>query len=349
MPFGYRCHNRGEKQRKTFLLRADMDALPFAEETDLGFKSKTGNMHACGHDLHTSMLLGAAKLLKRHEDEIEGRVKLMFQPAEEVLSGAERMIEAGVLDNPKVDAAMMIHVFVGWPIPSGKLTVPPPGAVTSAIDIFTVNVQGKGGHGAMPETTIDPLNVVSHIHIALQAINSREISSKDAVALTIGQIHGGNAVNVIPDTAFLSGTIRTYSEETRDFVKRRVKEISEGIAATFRAASTVEYTGGCPSCINDEKMVDQVIEYSRRLLGTQQVVNLADFQGGAFAKSPASEDFAFISEVVPSIMIGLVVGSPQEGYLYPQHHPKAVFNDDCLYTGAAVHANTAMEWLKDNK
>lgn len=349
------CHSGivatiGEKKPgKIFLLRADMDALPITEETDLIFKSNTGNMHACGHDLHTSMLLGAAQLLKRHEDEIEGQVKLMFQPAEETVSGAKNMIEAGVLENPKVDAAMMIHVFTGLPIPSGTVAIPPSGAISAAADLFAVNVQGKGGHGAMPQMSIDPLNVIAHIHIALQAINAREISPNDIAALTVGQIHGGNAANVIPDTAFLHGTIRTYSKETREYIKRRVEEISMGVAATFRATAAVEYFNGCPSVINSEELVDQVTEYAKNLLGTEQVVNLTDFNGGAFARIPASEDFGFVSELAPSIMVALSAGSPQEGYPYPQHHPKAIFNEDSLFVGAALYANTAMEWLKNNQ
>jgi hippurate hydrolase len=338
----------GKRPGKTFLLRADMDALPIREETGLPFASKTSNMHACGHDLHTSMLLGAAQLLKRHEDDIHGQVKLMFQPAEEIVSGAKIMIEAGVLENPNVDAAMMIHVFTGLPFPSGMIAIPPAGTISAASDSFTVNVRGKGGHGAMPQMSIDPLNVISHIHIALQAVNARELSPNDITALTVGQIHGGNAANVIPDAAFLSGTIRTYSKENRQFIKERVKEISLGIASTFRAAADVEYFNGCPSVINSAELVRQITEYSINLLGKEQVADLADLAGGAYAKIPASEDFGFVSELVPSLMLILSAGSLQEGYQYPQHHPKALFNEDILYLGAALHANSAIEWLKNN-
>lgn len=332
----------GKKTGKTFMLRADMDALPIAEESNEEFKSRTNNMHACGHDMHTSMLLGAAELLKKHEDEIEGQVKLMFQPGEETAEGARSMIEAGVLENPKVDAAMMLHVATGMPIPSGTVLVLPSGTVTAASDSFKVNVHGKGGHGAMPHLTVDPLNVISHIHIALQAINSRELAPSDNVALTVGQIHGGNAVNVIPDTAFLAGTIRTYSKENREFIKKRINEISTGVAATFGASANVEQHYVCSSVINNKDLVEQFVKYSNLLLEPYKVVKLDE-------GVPNSEDFGFVSELVPSLMVVLSVGSSEDKYKYPLHHPKALFDENPLYIGSAIYANMAIEWLKNNK
>ena len=231
----------GKKPGKTFLIRADMDALPIVEENDLEYKSQTKNMHACGHDTHTAMLLGAAKILKDHEDEIEGTVKLMFQPAEEQLSGAKSMIEAGVLENPKVDAATMIHIFSGLPVPAGTLIIPKGGYVSSSGDMFHIDVNGKGGHGAMPQDSVDPLNVISHIHTALQEIIARELSPSSTAVITIGQLHGGNAANIIPDTAFMEGTIRAFDNDERVFMKKRVVEVANSIAAAFRATANVEY------------------------------------------------------------------------------------------------------------
>ncbi|MCK5737063.1 MAG: amidohydrolase, partial [Spirochaetaceae bacterium] len=241
----------GKKPGKTILLRGDMDALPITEETNLEFKSETGNMHACGHDFHTSMLLGAARLLKKHEDEIEGTVKLMFQPAEETLTGAKLMIEAGILENPEVDAAMMIHVFSGMPFPEGSVIFAGSGIISATSDWFKINIKGRGGHGAMPHTAIDPLNAAAHIHIALGEINSREIDPNETGVVTVGQMHGGTTGNIIPDTAFLSGTIRTYNDETREFIKKRVVEISEGIGRTFRCDVEVELSKPCPAVVND--------------------------------------------------------------------------------------------------
>lgn len=338
----------GRKPGKTFLLRADMDALPITEETDLPFKSKNGNMHACGHDMHTAMLLGAAELLKNHEDNIEGSVKLMFQPAEERTTGAKSMIEAGVLENPKVDAAMMLHVFTGISAPAGLTLIPNPG-VGSAADIFIIRIRGKGGHGAMPHMTVDPLNILSHIHIALQEINSRELPSADNAVLTIGIINGGDAPNIIPDTASLSGTIRTYSSENREFIRMRIEEISKGIATTFRGTAEVEYPMGCPATINDGKLVEEYARYNQMLLEPKLIANISDFAGGAFSKLSGSEDFAYVSELVPSVMGILSASSEDDKCKYLLHHPKAFFSEEPLYIGAAIYANTAMEWLKNNR
>jgi hippurate hydrolase len=333
----------GKKGNKTILLRADMDALPIIEETDLEYKSKTQNMHACGHDTHASMLLGAAQLLKNHEEELEGTVKLMFQPGEEILAGAKAMIEAGVLDNPKVDAATMIHIQSGTPNPAGKLLIPEGGYVSASGDLFRIDIQGKGGHGAMPHSTVDPLNVAAHIHIALQEIIAREVPPSSTTIITIGQMHGGNAPNIIPDTAYIEGTIRAFDSEERIFMKKRLAEVSEGIASSFRATANVQFLTGCPSVYNDPGLYEQIIEINKNLLGED---GIGDLYGG---KMTGSEDFGFVSEKVPTVMMALSGGSPEQGYPYPQHHPKVNFMEDVFYIGSAVYANTAMEWLKKNK
>ncbi len=337
----------GKKNGRTILLRADMDALPILEENGLDYKSTTKNMHACGHDAHASMLLGAAQILKNHEDELEGTVKLMFQPAEEQLSGAKAMIEAGVLENPKVDAAIMIHIFSGMPVPAGSLLVPNGGYVTSSGDMFHIDIKGKGGHGAMPNNSVDPLNVAAHIHISLQEIISREVPPSSTTVITIGQMHGGNASNIIPDTAFIQGSIRAFDEKEREYMKNRVVEISKGAASTFRAEANVEYRMECPSVYNNPELYGQVHKINVDLLGKKAVKGFdTAFPGG---KMTGSEDFGYISEKVPSVMMALGGGSPEQGYPYPQHHPKVNFNEDVFYIGSAVYANTAIEWLKLSK
>lgn len=337
----------GKKPGKTFLIRADMDALPIAEENDLEYKSKTKNMHACGHDAHTAMLLGAAQLLKNHEDEIGGTVKLMFQPGEEQLAGAKAMIKAGVLENPKVDAAAMIHIFSGMPVPSGTLIVPEGGYITSSGDAFHIDIKGKGGHGSMPNKSVDPLNIASHIYIDLQDIIAREMAPDSTAVITVGQMHGGNAANIIPDTAFMEGSIRAFDSTEREFMKNRVVEIANSVASTFGATVNVEYTMECPSVYNNPGLYDQIVKINRELLGKDNIKGFdAVYPGG---KMTGSEDFGYMSEKVPSIMMVLGGGSPEEGYPYPQHHPKINFNEDVFYLGSAVYANTAIEWLKINK
>ncbi|NLJ59063.1 MAG: amidohydrolase [Tissierellia bacterium] len=337
----------GKKPGKVFLLRGDIDALPIVEENDLEYKSKTENMHACGHDAHAAMLLGAAQLLKDHEDEIEGTVKLLFQPSEETLSGAKAMIEAGVLESPKVDAAAMIHIFSGMPMKSGTLVVAEEGYSTSSGDMFRIDIQGKGGHGAMPQDSIDPLNVAAHTLISLQEIIAREIKPSSTAVITVGQMHGGNAANIIPDTAFIEGTIRAFDRDDRELMKNRVVEVAKGVASVFRASANVEYRMECPSVYNDGELSEFTFNVNEDLLGKNNVINFSQaFPGG---KMTGSEDFGYISEKVPSIMMALGGGSPEEGYPYPQHHPKVNFNEDVFYIGSAVYANTAIQWLKNNK
>jgi len=337
----------GKKPGKTILLRADTDALPILEENDLEYKSKTQNMHACGHDAHAAMLLGAARLLKAHEDEIEGWVKLLFQPAEESLSGAKAMIEAGVLESPKVDAAFMIHIFSGMPVKAGTLIVSDPGYSTASADMFHIDIKGKGGHGAMPQSSVDPLNVAAHILIGLQEIIAREIPPSSTAVITVGQMHGGNAANIIPDTAFLEGSIRAFDKDERELMRNRVREVSKGLASVFRAEVSIEFRMECPSVFNDKALSDLALKVNKEMLGENNVITFKDaFPGG---KMTGSEDFGYISERVPSLIMALGGGSPEEGYPYPQHHPKVNFNEDVFYKGSAVYANTAIQWLKNNK
>ena len=337
----------GRPGGKVILLRADMDALPIAEETALPYASTNGNMHACGHDLHTAMLLGAAQLLKAHEAELPGQVKLMFQPAEEVFEGSLDMIRSGVLEDPKPDAAVMIHVSAGIPLPAGTVIVSSPGISAPAADYFTIHVQGKGCHGSAPQNGIDPLTAGAHILIALQEILAREISSSDEAVLTIGSFHGGDVGNVIPDSAALNGTIRTYDEKTRALLKQRLTEVAQGIAATFRCSATVTFGSGCPTLINDTAVSNRVGDILKELLGEGCVFTTAQLGGGKPQRGGGSEDFAYISQEIPSVMLALAAGEPAKGHIYPQHHPKVTFDEGALSTGAAVYAGIAFSWLQD--
>ncbi|MDD6032105.1 MAG: M20 family metallopeptidase, partial [Oscillospiraceae bacterium] len=341
----------GKKPGKVFLLRADMDGLPIREETGLPFACQNGRMHACGHDMHTAMLLGAARLLKAHEDEIEGTVKLMFQPAEEIFEGSDDMIQNGLLENPKVDAALMIHVMAGVPFPAGSVIVSAPGVSAPAADYFEIKVQGKGCHGSMPNTGIDPLTAAAHILIALQEIQARELAMDDRAVLTIGTMQAGTAANVIPDTVTMGGSLRTFDEETRTLIRQRMTDIAEGIAKAFRAEASVTFGSGCPTLLNNKELSGCAERYVTELLGKERAFSAAALSagGGSSSKSAGSEDFAYVSQQVPSIMLALAAGQPENGYRYPQHHPMVQFDESALPGGSAVYAYTALRWLEEHK
>ena len=343
----------GKKPGKVFLIRGDMDALPIKEESGVDFSSENGCMHACGHDMHTAMLLGAARILKQHEEEIEGTVKLMFQPAEEIFEGSSDMIGAGLLKNPKVDAALMIHVMAGMPFSAGTVVVSAPGVSAPAADYFEIKVKGKGCHGSMPNTGIDPLTAAAHILIALQEIHARELAMSDRAVLTIGTMNAGTAANAIPDVVVMGGSIRTFDEDTRGFIKQRMTEIAEGIAESFRAEAEVTFGSGCPTLVNDSALSACVDQYVKELLGEGCAFSVAELNalGGnsQSSKSAGSEDFAYVSQEVPSIMLALAAGQPDKGYLYPQHHPMVKFDEEALTNGSAVYAYTALRWLEEHK
>ena len=326
----------GKKPGKCILIRADMDALPVEEESGVDFAScNPGKMHACGHDTHPAMLLGAAKILKEMEDEIPGTVKLMFQPAEELCTGAESMLKAGVLDDPKVDASFGVHVFAI--MPAGKLLYAV-GPMFASCDIFEINVRGHGGHGAHPHTAIDPVVIGSHIVTALQTINAREISPSDTGVLTIGCFQSGTKFNIIPDNAFLSGTIRTFDNEVRAFMKKRLVEIVEGTAKTFRAEAIVSFPSQTGAVITDADTAKQIADCVADVVGADKV-------DGTLPPISGSEDFGYITNEVPSTFF--VLGAAPADYAqYPQHNAKIRFNEDVFPNGVAAYVSGAIGWLK---
>ena len=336
----------GKKKGRTILIRADMDGLPIEEAAEVEYRSETlGRMHGCGHDMHTAMLLGAAKLLKAHEDELAGTVKLMFQPAEELFQGADDMIGAGVLENPHVDAAVMIHVVPGLPLPSGIVLVPGAGTGMASCQQYRIVVKGKGGHGAMPHVSVDPITAAAHIHLALQEISSRELGPDEFGVFTTGMFRAGDASNIIPDTAEMRGTIRTADLAVNEKIKTRIREIAQGVGGAMRTEVTVDFFDFCPPMLADGALSECGLGYMKELLG-DGAMSMAALGGPKVGGG--SEDFAFVSCKVPTVGMFLSAGSPEEGYAYSQHHPKVTFDDSILYRGSAAYAYFAARWLEEH-
>jgi len=256
------------------------------------------------------------------------------------------MIRAGILQNPKVDAALGMHIFTNMPVPAGTVAMMGAEGVWAAIDWFTIRITGKGCHGAQPNLGVDPINVMAHILISLQALNARELDPTDNMVLTIGQVHSGNVSNVIPTDATISGTIRTMKNETRAMIKTRVEAIAKSTAEAFRAEAQVEWGCGCPVLFSDKATHEDVKRYLRGVDG----LNIMDFsEEGPAYRTMLSEDFACIANEVPSTYLLVSAGKTEDGYCYPHHHPKAIFHEDALPVAAAVYAHAAMEWLKEHK
>ncbi len=319
--------------KKCFLLRSDVDALPVKEEAEVPFRSTNGNMHGCGHDLHGAILLGAAKLLKDHEKELPGRVKLLFQSGEEVFQGAKAAIEAGCLED--VQGAFAMHVIAMMPmgvVMTGKEAM-------ASVDGFKITLTGRGGHGSMPEAAIDPINAAVQVYLALQSLIAREIGGTEEAVLTIGQLTAGEVANVIPERAVLQGTLRTFQPELRQRLVKRMEEVSNGVAATYRCQCQVEKISQCASVVTDDGVTAMV----RKAIG--EVAPELHVVGGAHGMG--SEDFAQITQKVPSAYYMVGAGPADEKKRYGQHNPKIEFNEDVLCLGAAIYAQTALDWLKE--
>lgn len=317
---------------RTVALRADTDALPMPDLSGLPYASEyKGVAHACGHDGHTAILLGAAWVLKQLEPELGGTVKLIWQPAEEGGAGAAKMIEHGVLENPSPEAIFALH---GWPNHAAGKAGYRFGPAMAAVDNFEIVVRGKGAHGAMPHVGIDPIVIAARIVEGLQNIRSRMIDPLDPVVITVGEIHGGSAVNVIPDTVVLRGTIRCLDPVTRQTLADTMKRMAEKTAEASGGSATFEITDGYPPTINEEKATAFARDALIEALGEENVFEIGrPVMGG--------EDFSFYLEKIPGTFLRIGVGDRP-----PLHNSAYDFNDEVIPEGIVIMASIAVQYLK---
>lgn len=327
---------------KVLMLRADMDALPLPEESGEPFACPTGTeMHACGHDFHAAMLLTAAKMLKENEEKLKGTVKFMFQTAEETFEGSKNMIENGILENPKVDAALAYHVGSGR-MPVGIYMYNNSGAMMYSVDGFRIEVKGKGAHGAYPEQSIDPINIAVHIYIALEAIMAREVDSTKACVMTVGKFIAGTAANIIPETAAFEGTIRCNDKNERALMVRRMQEVAEKTADAYGGSVEITMLSEVPPLICDPKLTDEFVGYMKEL----EIPGMMPYAG---VTANASEDFANIAERIPATFMYLSAGYMDERGDYGAHNPKVRFNEEVCPIGSSCMAYCATRWLENNR
>lgn len=325
---------RGAHPGRCVLLRADMDALPLTEQTGAEYTSQNpGAHHACGHDGHTAMLLAAAEILNQRRDELHGTVKLIFQPAEEGPGGAKPMIEAGVMENPHVDACFGLHLSNDNPV--GTLVVQS-GALQASGDIFEINVIGSGGHGSAPQQTVDVIAIGAAIVGELQRIVSREVDPRDPAVITVSVFHAGSANNIIPQRAQLRGTIRTLDPKVQDFIHKRVREVAESVAATARAKAEVSISRLYPVTSNDERMAN----FARSV-----VEQVPDVRIVSQRPIMGSEDMSFFLNAAPGCFILVGSANHERGLDRPHHSPGFDFDEAALPIGVELHCRLALAYL----
>ncbi len=339
---------KGKKAGGTFAFRADFDALPIREETGLPFASKNSNMHACGHDSHTAMILGAAKILQGMSEDLAGNVKFIFQPGEEGIpggpGGAWQMIQDGALEDPRPDAMTALHIGTLWNDPAllpGDIGYHRSG-IMACMDRFSITVKGKGSHGAQPHQSIDAAFIASSIVCALQAIVSRELNPVYPSVVSIGQIHAGSAFNVIPEECFIEGTVRVLSDEMRRYVADRIGQIAGDIASAYRAKIEYNYNwDGPPPVVNDSALTEHFRTVAESLFGPERVHELR-------VPSMGGDDLAFFFREVPGTFFYLHSANPSKQADFPHHNPRFSLDEDVFWRGTAALAAFAYDWLDKN-
>ncbi len=326
----------GGRAGKTLLIRADMDALPIHEENEVAYRSLTdGVMHACGHDAHTAILLGTARVLAGMRDEIPGTIKFVFQPAEEIGSGARAMIEDGVLDNPPVDASLGLHIWQEQPL--GVVSVHP-GPMMAAFDGFNATIRGVGGHAAMPELCVDATVIAAEIVVALQTLVSREVSGIFPAVVSVGTLHSGTASNIISGEATMSGSVRTLHSVVGDHLATRIPELIKGIATSMRGEAEVSYFRGVPPLANAPEMSKIVQDVAQDVVGGEHIVT--------DEVNMASEDMGLFLDAAPGCFFFLGSNNERTGKMYGHHHPRFDVDEDAFPIGIEILARSALTWLE---
>jgi amidohydrolase len=332
---GLRAVLEGKPGRGTVALRADIDALPLKEEGNKEYKSENPEAtHACGHDGHMAILMGTAQLLSQRREQFKGKVVFLFQPAEERLpGGAKRMVDEGVMEG--VDAIFGLHLW--QPLPTGTIGIVK-GAMMAQPDYFSIKVKGRGGHGSMPQTTVDPILVASHLVVNIQSIVSRNVDPLKPVVVSFGTVKGGTIYNVIPGEVSLTGTVRTFDPSLQSLAQRRLKEITEETCKAFGAKAEFQYEKGYPPLVNPEAMVDLVLDVAKKVLGEKSVKDIDPVMGG--------EDFAYFLGKVPGAFLFFGMG---DGMEFPHHHPAFDLDEKALPQAALLLTSLALEFLQRNE
>jgi amidohydrolase len=330
---------RGERGGSTIALRADMDALEIREETGLPFAAESGHMHACGHDAHMAMLLGAAKIISAYRDKLKGNVKLIFQPAEEAEGGAEPMIREGCLENPRVEALLGLHIGHLFPkVGLGQIGVSC-GPVMAASSVFSVTVKGRSAHVGTPHTGVDALTAAAEMILSLQKIVSLELEPGASAAVTITRINGGKSLNALCDEVTFDGDFRTVYKKDERYIKQRISEICQGIANANRCEAKIEFIKDFPATVNDETFTKEFVKSAAKIVGKENIVEI---------KKPSlgNDDIAYFLEKIPGTYFFLGSYNPEKGPMYPHHHPKFDIDESILWIGSAVLARVAFDFTK---